>query len=225
MGSLILILIPILLTDIVNPVLLAAVVFAVGSKRPMINANAVLLGWFTLYFISGIILAIGFEKISYFIANPRPIDFYIESVVAVLLFWLAIRCFKKEDPRKKEKDYGDANALKTSSAFFIGASINLIGLPFAIPYFAALDQILKADFTWIPALLTLLIYNILYILPFFLLIVIRYIFREKSDPLFTTISEKMEKIGNVLLPLFLILIGGALLTDAILYFSTGQPLF
>jgi len=33
------------------------------------------------------------------------------------------------------------------TAFGFGAVINLIGLPFALPYFAALDQILKADLT------------------------------------------------------------------------------
>ncbi len=45
MSNLILILIPILLTDVVNPVLLAAVIFALGSKKPLLNANAVLFGW------------------------------------------------------------------------------------------------------------------------------------------------------------------------------------
>jgi cytochrome c biogenesis protein CcdA len=224
-GSLILILIPILLTDVVNPVLLAAVVFALGSKRPLLNANAVLFGWLSLYFIAGIILALGLESISEFLANPRPIDFYIETVVGILLIWLALRCFKKEDPRKKEKELGDADNLKTSSAFWIGASINLIGLPFAIPYFAAIDQILKTDMEWFPAVIALLIYNFLYILPFAVLIFIRYIYKEKSEQLFATINEKMEKIGNIILPLLLFLIGGALLADAIKYFITGVPLF
>jgi small neutral amino acid transporter SnatA (MarC family) len=225
MGSLFLILIPILLTDIVNPVLLAAVVFALGSKRPLLNANAVLFGWLTLYFIAGIILALGLESISEFLANPRPIDFYIETVVGMLLVWLALRCFKKEDPRKKEKELGDADNLKTSSAFWIGASINLFGLPFAIPYFAAIDQILKTDMEWFPAVIALLIYNLLYILPFGLLIVVRYFYKEKSDQLFALINEKMEKVGNIILPLLLFLIGGALLADAIKYFITGEPLF
>jgi len=225
MGSLILILIPILLTDVVNPVLLAAVVFALGSKRPLLNANAVLFGWLSLYFIAGIILALSLESISEFLANPRPIDFYIETVVGVLLIWLALRCFKKEDPRKKEKDYGEADSLKTSSAFWIGASINLIGMPFAIPYFAAIDQILKTDLEWFPAVIALLIYNFLYILPFCLLIVVRYVYKEKSDQLFVLINEKMEKLGNIILPLMLFAIGGILIADAIKYFVTGEPLF
>ena len=225
MLSLIIILIPILLTDVVNPVLLAAVIFALGSKKPLLNANAVLFGWLILYFIAGIILALGLESISEFLANPRPIDFYIEIVVGVLLVWLALRCFKKEDPRKKEKDFGAADELKTSTAFWIGASINLIGLPFAIPYFAAIDQILKSDLDWFPAVMALLIYNLLYILPFTLLILIRYVYKEKSDHLFASINEKMEKLGNIILPLMLLLIGGVLMADAIKFFLTAEPLF
>jgi threonine/homoserine/homoserine lactone efflux protein len=213
------------LTDVVNPVLLAAVIFALGSKRPLLNANAVLIGWLVLYFIAGIILALGLESISNFFANPRPIDFYIESVVGVLLIWLGLRSFKKEDPRKKEKEYGEADTLKTSSAFWIGVSINLIGLPFAIPYFAAIDQILKTDLEWFPVVIALLIYNLLYILPFCLLIVVRYVYNERSDKLFASINEKMEKLGNIVLPLILFAIGGILIADAIKYFITGEPLF
>jgi cytochrome c biogenesis protein CcdA len=225
MGSLILILFPILLTDVINPVLLAAVIFALGSKKPLLNANAVLFGWLVLYFIAGIILALGLESISEFLANPRPIDFYIEIVVGVLLVWLALRCFKKEDPRKKEKDFGEADELKTSTAFWTGASINLIGMPFAIPYFAAIDQILKSDLDWFPAVITLLIYNVLYILPFVLLIMVRYVYKEKSDQLFASINEKIEKLGNIILPLMLFAIGGILIADALKYFITGEPLF
>jgi len=32
-------------------------------------------------------------------------------------------------------------------AFGLGAVINFVGIPFALPYFAALNQILKADLT------------------------------------------------------------------------------
>ena len=225
MGSLILILIPILVADVVNPVLLAAVIFALGSKKPILNANAVLFGWLVLYFISGIILALGLEKISDFLANPRPIDFYIETVIGILLIWLAFRCFKKEDPRKKEKDFGEADSLRTSTAFMTGASINLIGLPFALPYFAAIDQILKADLNWLGAVSTLLLYNLLYILPFIGLIFIQYIYKDESKRFLAILNQKMEKISDFLLPVILILIAIALLADAVTYFITSRPLF
>ena len=73
--------------------------------------------------------------------------------------------------------------------------------------------------------MALLIYNLLYILPFTLLILIRYVYKEKSDHLFASINEKMEKLGNIILPLLLFLIGGALMADAIKFFLTAEPLF
>ncbi len=73
--------------------------------------------------------------------------------------------------------------------------------------------------------MALLIYNLLYILPFTLLILVRYVYKEKSDHLFTSINEKMEKLGNIILPLLLFAIGGVLIADAIKFFLTAEPLF
>jgi hypothetical protein len=118
-----------------------------GSTRPYVNSLLTLLGWLLLYFAAGIGLALGLEQISSYLANPRPLDFIIELVVGLALLawglWLAL---KKPQPGK-DADYGEAAALTGAQSLVIGAGINLIGLPFAIPYFAAIDQILKADLT------------------------------------------------------------------------------
>ncbi len=98
-------------------------------------------------------------------------------------------------------------------------------MPFAIPYFAVLGQILKADLDWMGALMVLLIYNLLYILPFSSLIFIRLIYRQESDALFKSISDGMERLTAILMPVLLFLVGGVLLADAFVFFSTGAPLF
>ena len=48
------IILPLLITDIINPVLLAAVIYSLGSNKPFLNSIFILLGWFLLYFIAGI---------------------------------------------------------------------------------------------------------------------------------------------------------------------------
>jgi len=224
MLNLIFISLPILITDVINPVLLAAVIFSLGSKRPFLNSWAILFGWLSIYFGSGILLAMGLEAILVFLQNPRPIDFYIQLAVAGLLLWFGVKLVQKNNPRNKAPDYGDASELGIGSSFMIGATINVIGLPFAVPYFAVLDQIVKSDLTWIPALLVLLVYNLLYILPFSLLMLIRVIYREESDAIFSKINEKMESIGNVLMPLIIFAIAAILIVDSVLYFTTGNPL-
>jgi len=97
-------------------------------------------------------------------------------------------------------------------------------LPFAVPYFAAVNQIVKADPEYVTGLFVLILYNILYILPFLGVIAVQAIFREQSRPMLERLSARMDRIGNVLLPGLLLLLGGALLIDAIVYFATGAPL-
>jgi len=218
------IILPILITDIINPVLLTAVIFSLGSNKPFVNSAAILTGWLILYFTAGIILALGLDAIIDLFVNPRPIDFVIETVLGILLGWLGLKMFFGKK-KKKEPEYDDAISLKPLSAFWIGASINLIGLPFAIPYFAVVDQIFKADLDWISSLLFLLIYNLLYILPFSILLLIRVLYREKSDEIFSKINSVMERIADIFIPFILFGIGLALIADAVYYFSTGSSLF
>ncbi len=224
MLNLIVISLPILITDIINPVLLAAVIFSLGSNRPFLNSWAILVGWLTLYFCSGILLAIGLESIMAFLKNPRPVDFYIQLLVSAFLVWFGVKLVRKNNPRDKSRDFGEATNLGIGTSFMMGATINLIGLPFAIPYFAFLDQIVKSDLTWIPALLVLLIYNLLYILPFGLLMLIRLVYKDNSDAIFAVINDKMERIGNVLMPLIIFSLAAILIADSMFYFITSNPL-
>lgn len=219
------VLVPILLADIINPVLLAAIIYSLGGRKPVLYSMMILLGWLVVYFASGILIAIGLESILQFLNNPRPVDFYIESVVAVLLIWFGVRFMLHSKTPQAKKDYGEGKSLNAVGAFGIGATINLIGMPFAIPYFAALDQILKADMGWIESLSTLMVYNILYIAPFTILILIKLLFGESGEKLLQKVNTWMEKIGNVLLPGIMILLGVVLIIDAVKFFTTGQPWF
>jgi cytochrome c biogenesis protein CcdA len=217
--------IPILVSDVLNPVLLAGVIFGLGSRRPFLNSTLLLLGWFVTYFAAGILLALGLDAIIDFFKTPRPIDFVIETVLGLLLIGLGVYVVRSGQRHKKGREFDDADTLSAGTSFWIGASINLIGMPFAIPYFAFLGQILKADLDWMGALMVLLIYNLLYVLPFSLLIFIRLIYRQESDVLFKSISDAMEWLSAILMPILLFLVGGALLADAFVFFSTGNPLF
>ena len=57
-------LIPILLADVLNPVLFAFMVYAAGSDRPVLNSSIMLVGHTTAYLSVGIALAFGMDGIS-----------------------------------------------------------------------------------------------------------------------------------------------------------------
>ena len=111
------------------------------------------------------------------------------------------------------------------SAFGFGAVINFIGIPFAVPYFAAIDQILKADFSATQAVFMLLSYNLAYALPFVLVPLLSAVLGERARPILERINSVLDRVSSFLLPAMLGLIGLALLADALTYFIRGQSLF
>ena len=212
---------PILLADIVNPVLFAFLVYAAGTSRPVANSSALLLGHTAAYFIAGMLLALGLEKIDNRLANPEPVDFIVELFIGLVLLWLVMRSrnTKAKQPEVATKD------MTFISAFFLGAIVNFVGIPFAIPYFAALSQILKADIPATQALAVLAAYNIAYALPFASVPLLSMLMGDNSKSLLETINAFLTKASSVIMPVILLLLGAALITDAVYYFVKGKALF
>jgi len=215
------VLFPILLTDVVNPVLFAFMVFAAASSRPVLISSSMLLGHTMAYFGAGIVLGLFMETITEFFATPRRIDFVIELILGVALFFVAFGSRKSTGKRPEE----DTPKFTVVSAFGFGAVVNFIGIPFAVPYFAALDQIAKTDASTSGAVLLLLSYNLAYALPFTLVPVLSAVMGERARPILQKINHGLDKVSALLMPLLLGLVGLALLADAINFFVTGSPLF
>ena len=230
MLELLVVLFPIVAADALNPVLAAAVIFALGTRRPYRGAFWVLLGWFIVYFVAGIGLAIGLQWIMEFLANPRPVDFAIQTPISLGLIWVAYKTARDAEVRKRgagrvsQATAGTDHTLGALPGFLLGATINAVGLPFAIPYFAAIDQILKADLNATGALAVLALYNLVYVLPFAALGLLRWIYREQAAELFERINAWMEKASAVIIPIVFFLIGAVLLVDSVMYFTTDSPL-
>jgi len=216
------ILTPILLADVVNPVLFAFMVYTVGTDRPLSNSVSALLGHTAAYLSFGIVLALSFNIIKAGLTNPKPVDYIISLIVGVLLLWVAWRSRRKNS---KEQTKPQIEKLTPLKSFAFGGIINIVGLPFALPYFAALDQILKAELNVISSVAVLAGYNLLYALPFLLVPLLVLVMGDSSRPVLARINEKVDTISVYLMPLMLSLVGIALIADALKYFTTGKGLF
>lgn len=213
-------LIPILLTDVVNPVLFAFMVYAVGTDRPLSNSSALLIGHTTAYFTAGVILAIWLEAIMGRLKSPEPVDYGISVVIGTLLVWFAFR--SRSDTGKRPED--NEPALTPLSSFFYGAIVNFIGIPFAVPYFAALGQIMKADLSAPQGYAALMAYNAAYAAPFLIVPVLRIAMGEASRDLLGRMNARIEQVSAILMPVLLGLLGAALFANAAKYFIDGEPL-
>ena len=215
------VLFPILLTDVVNPVLFAFLVFAASSNRPVLISSSMLLGHTLAYFSAGIVLSLFMETISDFFSNPRRIDFVIQTILGLALLWVAFGT-RKSTGKRPEESMPEFTVL---SAFGFGAIVNFIGIPFAVPYFAAIDQIAKTGASTTQGVLQLLSYNLAYALPFVLVPVLSATLGEKARPILDKINQGLDKVSAVLMPVLLGLVGLALLADAATFFITGSSLF
>ncbi len=213
---------PILLTDLLNPVLFAFLIYATGSSRPMLNSTLMLLGHTVAYFLAGIVIALGLERIMETLRDPGPLVFGFELLIGAVLLWVALK--SRGDTGRPEPEE-KAEPLGPVKAFGLGMLLNLIGIPFAVPYFAALDQILKADLDATGALTQLAIYNLAYALPFAAIIVIRAVMGKSAKPMLDRINGWVEKAAGFIMTPLLFLLGIALIIDAVYYFATGRILY
>ncbi len=213
---------PILLIDVLNPVLLAAVIYALGTRRPYASSLSILLGHTLTYFAAGVGLALGLEELEQRLRNPEPIDFWIELALGLILLGVGVAMARGSSA---QPDFGAADRMGPASGFLTGAIVNLIGIPFAVPYFAALSQILKADLTAAGALGVLVAYNLLYPAPFAAVVAARRIGGRRAEESLRRLSARVDRLGAVLAPLLLLALGAAFVADAAWFFLSGEPLY
>jgi cytochrome c biogenesis protein CcdA len=217
MADLFLILIPILITDVINPVIFAGTLYVLGTCHPIRNTLIMLFSFAVTYFLAGIVIAVGLDTFSEVLEFPQGFDYLLEIIVGVVLIFFGCKNYKDDYTPPDEKIQKN-KAMTIAQSLLLGLQVNLIGLPFAIPYLGAIDQILKANTPVIPTLLILLAYNILYVLPFVAMVLIFLISKEKSQVIFRRINVWINKIADKYLPIVFVILGVLLLIDGALYF-------
>ena len=220
MMDLFAVLLPILLVDFLNPVLFAMMVYAAGSGRPVASSSALLAGHTLAYFIAGVAIAHGMDRISDRLANPQQIDFIISGLVGIGLLVMVLPTRKKGAPTAAEPEW----ELTPAKCFGFGAVVNFVGIPFALPYFAVVDQLLKADLSTTESLTVLGIYNLGYALPFIIVPAMVAVSGESAKPLLEKINGFIGKASDLLMPWMLGALGLFLVADSVAYFYRGSGL-
>ncbi|MFD3191963.1 GAP family protein [Sedimentitalea sp. HM32M-2] len=219
---------PILIVDVANPVLLAAVILGLTTARPFGMSIAVLVGHTNSYLLAGLLIVFGLTEllaplfaplIDWFL-NPVPADYLLGLVLGLLLVAVAWR-WKVSPPGPSEK-LQDQPRESIGAALAFGAVINFAGIPFALPYFAFINELYKLDSD--QKIIPLIIYNLLYALPFLLLPMAKALCGASILPALQRINRWVESASAYILPAIIGLLGLAMIVDALLFFTTGAGL-
>lgn len=227
-------LLPILTTigllDAVSIVSLAVVplLAALGSERPGASAWSLLAGLFVPYYAFGLLLTLGLsglfdtltERFDRWLYAPDSLDMLLQGLIGVISLSFG---FKLANSRTNQDDRGAGDTVAPSGAFGIGFALTIVGLPGAVPYFAAIDQLLRADLATSSTMVSLAYYNVVCASPLMLIMLIRSLLGAGSDAFFAALADWLARFAHRALVVLLLLLGAAMTIDTLAWLH-GHPL-
>ena len=131
--------------------------------------------------------------------------------------------WKLADAHERRSDRPAPDALSAPQAFGLGAGLTIAGVPGALPYFGAIDQILRANLDPIVGASALVFYNVVFLLPLALLLSVHLLLPARSEQIFARVKSVADRFGRRLMIAVLTLLGAVLVIDGIGWF-VGYPL-
>jgi hypothetical protein len=207
------------IADALNPFSIAAVVYLLTTDKPFERSATFIIGTFLFYFIGGIAMMEGWTQILKNILPVLPvwipILFYVIAGIACLAIAQHLRLRAKKGDGKQ---YVSIANLSLRTIFLFAIASTLSDLPTAIPYFVALDIIAHGDSGIIKKIGLLSLYNLIYIGPLALLLIIKMSADERVPAVFLKIRQGIEWSFAKLLPPLIALFGMYLLASGLWMF-------
>ena len=230
MVELLIVLTPIGLLDSTSmiPMCIVILVVLLAGPRPLLRSSALIVGIFVIYVASGLLIFLGlqsvFDEISAYTLrlwqNPETEELIFQAVIGAVLLAFGVRI---ATARKSRTEKPVASDMTAAQAFLAGAGLMIVGLPGAVPYFAAIDLILRAEVTLLQRMLAFGYYNFVFVTPLVAIVALRLILGERSTGILDAVKRFFDSWGQRLIVALLLILGVVLLVDGIGWFL-GHPL-
>ena len=229
MLELLTVLTPIALIDSasVTPLGLVPLATILAGKRPFATAFAFLAGLYISYLIMCLLFLFGLSAIlmrlnvwlSYRWNNPEPADFGVQVLVGLVMLIFGLRIAEKR--QRKSGGRKLQSGVTPASAFGFGFLMNVVGFPGALPYFAAADRIAQTDPPASGAVLAVVYYVTIFVLPLTAIVLLRALLGQRMDAIMLAIQGFFDGWGKRLILVLLVLLGVILVVDGVAYFLGG----
>lgn len=159
--------------------------------------------------------------------SNRP-AYMVEGVVALLIVWSAARGLVAGSQRGADEDAQTALRARQAGSIWQAAALGAVAtgtdLPTALPYFAAIDCIVKAGADGLGTVLLLVAYNGTFVLPLVVLLGIYLAAADRFRPWLDRHGPAIQR-GVVAASLWLLVaVGLTLVVDAACFLRVGVPL-
>lgn len=216
------------LLDSLNPATIATTMMLLPIVKKKWHTLIFITGTFIVYFASGFLVFVGVDKylksiLIDVLSNYSFITGIVELVLASVLiiigmiqsYKLVRRIIKKE---QSNKDFM-SNVIKMInpvSLVIIAIYSTLLDIPTAIPYFGFIGILSATNTSMIIAILLFVLYCFIYVLPMFILyLIFAFINGKVFEKIEISFRNILNKLGEYLLPVMLLLIGILLFGDGL----------
>lgn len=212
------------------PIALIPLAIILNGSNPITGSFSFISGGFIVYFIFGILILLGLDTlidkyaekfVLYVKSEPDCIELVIQILIGLMMIYFAWQFSKKAPKDASTKSYDPD--ITPMQALVLSASINIIGMWGALPYFAAMAQILKADLETVSMISILLYYNLVFALPLIGFMVLRLLMGERATFVLNKVTDFFSHWGKQVFIISLYLLGPLLIADGIGWF-TGHPI-
>lgn len=199
--------------DSINPVELLAGIFLFTAKKPISRFLPYAIGIFFFHLLLGFVFYYTFHYILDLKIFDSPIfDRSIELIGGILL--VAFGFIMKKYNKSKAESILNPKPLYT---FLMGIGITASAIPTSAAYFSALGIVANNKLNFDGLSFLMLIYNIIFVLPLFILLIIYILSRKNSQKIFESVRNFITQRLNAILKVVFVLAGLVLITDFIFY--------
>lgn len=195
------------LADSLNPSTIFPALYLASSERARSDVLKFTVGVFAVYLLGGLLIAFGPGQLLLSIV-PRPshtVRYSLELAagLAMLVAWAYLWSRRERLSQRKvpsPRPGGRSSAL-------LGATIMVVELPTAFPYFAAIAAIVAADVNPVKEILLLVLFNVCFVLPLLGIFVLLELAGSKAKKLLARWRARLESRWPVVLAVIALLAG------------------
>lgn len=180
------------IADSLNPFSVAAMVYLLGTSRPIVNGALFTLGTFITYLAGGVLLYFGWDAAVAAVAPLLPpwSLIAVEVTAGALLLALGLWMWRK---RREGGDFKPPTNLSTLTVLAFAVASTIGDLPTALPLFGAVNlMVADRSILVLGDLLTVAVYCALYCAPLLAVLAVRAASGAASEPIFGRVRGAVD---------------------------------
>lgn len=195
------------LADSLNPTTIAPALFLASGEHARTRLIEFTVGVLAAYFVGGALIALGpGQLLLSLVPKPDAEDRHVIEVVVGVAMLVSSALLWRNRERLRQRRMPTPKAEGRSSAI-LGATITVVELPTAFPYFAAIAAIVGSGLGPVRQLVLLLIFNLCFVLPLILMVVGITLAGDRAIGALNRGREFLERKWPVVLSVLLLIAG------------------